>query len=203
MRSLLLVILGVFCQYRTCHVSSFQLVPATRSKVSFRLEDDVTSGRTVKHPLKAQLRPTEESGEASKSHNSIKEDKSNFSAQRFCSSVVLASTLLLGCFLADPTPQAWAAEAPTATESTLLQPSTKQNELTVVEEVWNLVNKYYIDRNFNGQVRLIRSIPQSVLTVGILRRMILSRVFYRIGMRLEPNTSIQQTIKIMTNKWNW
>jgi hypothetical protein len=50
---------------------------------------------------------------------------------------------------------AWAATsvAPATEQSTLLQtsPVVKQKE-SVVEEVWNLVNKYFIDRTFNGQV---------------------------------------------------
>jgi hypothetical protein len=50
---------------------------------------------------------------------------------------------------------AWAATsvAPATESSTLLQtsPVVKQKE-SVVEETWNLVNKYYIDRTFNGQV---------------------------------------------------
>jgi hypothetical protein len=50
---------------------------------------------------------------------------------------------------------AWAASsiAPATEQSTLLQtsPVVKQKE-SVVEEAWNLVNKYFIDRTFNDQV---------------------------------------------------
>ena len=58
-------------------------------------------------------------------------------------------------FLLSPVPsvdRVWADEV-TTTESTLLQPSPTQTMSTsVVEEVWNLINKYYIDRTFNSQV---------------------------------------------------
>ena len=40
-----------------------------------------------------------------------------------------------------------------ATESVLVQLSPKQNAVSVVDEVWNLINKYYIDPTFHGQVR--------------------------------------------------
>ena len=39
-------------------------------------------------------------------------------------------------------------------ESLLAAGFDKKQENSVVEEVWGLVNKYYIDRTFNGQVSL-------------------------------------------------
>lgn len=52
---------------------------------------------------------------------------------------------------------AWADTTTKATESTLVQ-TTSSSETTelsssVIDEVWNLINKYYIDKTFNGQVR--------------------------------------------------
>ena len=32
-----------------------------------------------------------------------------------------------------------------------MQPSNKQKDISIIEEVWGLVSKYYIDRTFNGQ----------------------------------------------------
>jgi hypothetical protein len=47
-------------------------------------------------------------------------------------------------------------EAKSITEESLLTaPSKKESaDITVVEEVWNLINKYFIDQTFNGQVSL-------------------------------------------------
>jgi carboxyl-terminal processing protease len=50
-----------------------------------------------------------------------------------------------------PASVAWANE-PTATPTiTLVQSTTKQAEQTVIDEVSNLIQKYFIDRTFNGQ----------------------------------------------------
>lgn len=65
--------------------------------------------------------------------------------------MVVASTILLLSSIAEPASIVWADEGITTQESTILKGSTKQAETSVIDEVWNLVNKYYIDRTFNGQ----------------------------------------------------
>ena len=66
--------------------------------------------------------------------------------------LAFASLVLFSSTLAEPSSIAWAEETTHATqESTLLQPSNKQKDISIIEEVWGLVSKYYIDRTFNGQ----------------------------------------------------
>jgi hypothetical protein len=78
-------------------------------------------------------------------------------AVRYYSTLAFASVaLLLSTTLFEPASIAWADEGAasgTTAQRTLLQASPKKAEITVVDEVWNLINKYYIDRTFNGQVR--------------------------------------------------
>ena len=83
----------------------------------------------------------------------------------FCSTAV--ATLAVTCFLSISMSfvvpdAAWAAtdESPSGSSPTslLLQESPKAQqpkESSVVDEVWSLVDKYYIDRQFNGQVSLL------------------------------------------------
>lgn len=71
---------------------------------------------------------------------------------REVSTLVFASMVLLFSPMMEPSSVAWAADSSSQQESLLLQTSTKENEASVIDEVWNLVNKYYIDRSFNGQV---------------------------------------------------
>eukprot|EP00980_Cylindrotheca_fusiformis_P006362 scaffold1356_cov123-Cylindrotheca_fusiformis.AAC.43 len=65
--------------------------------------------------------------------------------------VIVASIVFLLSSIADPATIVWADEGITPQQSTLLQGSTKRAESSVLDEVWNLVDKYYIDRTFNGQ----------------------------------------------------
>jgi hypothetical protein len=56
----------------------------------------------------------------------------------------------------DPTSIAWAEESAAPTESSIVQSTAKQADFTVVEEVWTLIKKYYIDKTYNGQVGFLR-----------------------------------------------
>lgn len=73
--------------------------------------------------------------------------------------VVLASMVIFFSALSSPSSfipnmssVAWAeTETTTTTESKLLEASSMTKDASIIEEVWNLVNKYYIERSFNGQ----------------------------------------------------
>ena len=82
-------------------------------------------------------------------HNSLTQTLAYYSTMLFTTATLMLAPL-------NPNDSmAWAASsiAPATEESTLLQtsPLVKQKE-SVVEETWNLVNKYFIDRTFKGQV---------------------------------------------------
>ena len=125
-----------------------------------------TGSRSMTSGLKLNLINTniDKSPSDKKTHNS---DKSPAlpSLMSFCSTAV--ATLAVTCFLSISMSwggvfpdAAWAAtdESPSSSSpptSLLLQDSPKkqqQKEASVVDEVWSLVDKYYIDRQFNGQV---------------------------------------------------
>jgi carboxyl-terminal processing protease len=72
-------------------------------------------------------------------------------AVRDVSTVMFASMIFLFSSIAQPASIVWADEGTTPQESTIVQAPTKSNEASVTDEVWNLVNKYFIDRTFNGQ----------------------------------------------------
>lgn len=65
----------------------------------------------------------------------------------------LASVALVFGAYSGPHSLAWAEDTSASTsQSTLLQSNTQQKDPSVVDEVWTLVDKYFIDRTFNGQV---------------------------------------------------
>jgi hypothetical protein len=63
---------------------------------------------------------------------------------------------LLFSTIVEPASIAWAGETTTSLrpQSTVIQASPKQAELSVLDEVWTKINNYYIDRSFNGQVKI-------------------------------------------------
>lgn len=160
MRSLLLILFGCSCQYWTCQVLSFPVALVT-TKVSFGPDDVRNSRAVVTQRQSAGLMGHPEA--PSKMEMEVRtRGRSPISTIRYYSTIALAAaTVLVSSFGADDSSSlsAWAAEAPKAMESTLLQPGTTQKkDLTVVDEVGNLIQKYYIDRSFNGQVRLLPSL---------------------------------------------
>jgi hypothetical protein len=77
-------------------------------------------------------------------------------AVRYYSTLAFASVaFLLSTTLFEPASIAWAddgAASGTTAQGTLLQASPKKAEITVVDKVWNLINKYNIGCTFKGQV---------------------------------------------------
>ena len=81
----------------------------------------------------------------------LPENKKDKGLVGYYSTIVLVSLAFLFSPIVKPYANAQAIE-PTQ-ESTLLQSSpTPTGSTSIVEEVWNLINKYYIDQTFNGQV---------------------------------------------------
>jgi hypothetical protein len=72
-------------------------------------------------------------------------------------------------------------------------PTAKQEEISVLDEVWNLVGKYYIDRSFNGQVRrrfdsiyyLMTSFPPITIIIHLTS---VAFLYCRIGNKSRRNT---------------
>lgn len=73
----------------------------------------------------------------------------------FASMVIFFSAASPSSVIPNMSSMAWAETETTTTtaakESTLLESSAISKESSVIEEVWNLINKYYIERSFNGQ----------------------------------------------------
>jgi hypothetical protein len=89
-------------------------------------------------------------GDTNTRHNSLTQTLAYYSTLLFTTATLMLAPL-------NPNDSmAWAATTsvdPATEQSTLLQtsPLVKQKE-SVVEEAWNLINKYFIDRTFNDQV---------------------------------------------------
>ena len=156
MRPLFALLLGICCLDPAQRISAFQIAPLTRSFGSIRLDvaDGATrSRRSVRNPtLCAHQRCDENLYQ--RTDKSGKGSSSLLSCLRRASTVALAAIVVTLSCAQGSASIAWADESPATAQSTLLQPTNKQTAQTVVEEVWNLIQKYYIDRNFNGQVRM-------------------------------------------------
>lgn len=137
---------------QTC--SAFEPALLRQGRIHLEQKNRLSStwGSSRNHPLASHRRQTEfESNNDSKQTGECSNPLSSMIG--YYSTLVFASMALLFSTLA-PASIAWADEAaaPATTQSTLLQSSPKQNSISVVEEVWNLINKYSMDRSFNGQV---------------------------------------------------
>lgn len=99
------------------------------------------------HPL--ALSKNDSDGKMEEFANPFFSAISNYSTLAFAAIALIFSPLP-----SSPASVAWADEAGVSatTQSTVFQSSPKQESVAVVEEVWNLINKYFIDRTFNGQV---------------------------------------------------
>ncbi|CAJ1934434.1 unnamed protein product [Cylindrotheca closterium] len=73
----------------------------------------------------------------------------------FASMIIFFSAASPSSVVPNMSSMAWAETETTTTtvttESKLLEPSSITKESSVIEEVWNLINKYYIERSFNHQ----------------------------------------------------
>jgi C-terminal peptidase prc len=125
---------------------SLAFQPNFQNKLSAHPKNDVESWArsSLRRAVKKDF--NFETTKATKQINPISRAIRDASAMAFVSMVLLFSPL------AEPSSIAWADESAAPEESLLLQTSVKQEEASIIDEVWNLANKYFIDRTFNGQV---------------------------------------------------
>lgn len=145
MRSRYSFLLLIAVTLLSIQVQTFQLSPSSpRSKVSYRLLKD-TGRLELKRPLQ---------DDHNEPFNFNGKQTSIVTALKQFSAVVFGAATMMVYYVNLPASIAWADEASAATPtSTLLQPSgtKKQSEQTVVDEVSNLIQKYFIDKTYNGQ----------------------------------------------------
>jgi len=127
-------------------VTAFHLSPSsTRSKVSYRFLEE--SGRLEAKPLHIHRQPFVDNGSSS-----TKDDQSFLSALKRFSAVVVSTATIMVYYVNLPASVAWAnAPPPTTQAPTITQLISKKEEQTVIDEVANLVQKYFIDKTYNGQ----------------------------------------------------
>jgi hypothetical protein len=72
--------------------------------------------------------------------------------------IVFSFALVVGSPISSTTGPDWFVAHAEDQQSLLTSPTNQEKkDLSLVEEVWTLIDKFYIDRSFNGQVRALTS----------------------------------------------